>query len=57
MKLMAGHNKYEVMITMTKQKKWMEQQESAKELEMDSGGVAPENKSHGRNTQTKKQVR
>ncbi len=42
---------------MSKQKKWMEQQDKAEELEMTSGGVAPENKSHGRNTQTKKQVR
>ncbi len=42
---------------MSKQKKWMEQQETADELEMTSGGVAPENKSHGRNTKTKKQVR
>ncbi len=42
---------------MSKQKKWMEQQDTADGLEMSNGGVAPENKSHGRNTQTKKQVR
>lgn len=42
---------------MSEQKEWMEQQDKADELEMTSGGVAPENKSHGRNKQTKKQVR
>ena len=42
---------------MEKQKKWMDQQDTADELEMENGGVAPENKSHGRNTHTKKQVR
>ena len=42
---------------MAKQKKWMEQQDTTETMEISSGGMAPENKSHGRNTHTKKQVR
>ncbi len=42
---------------MPKKKEWMKQQEKEEELQISSGGVAPENKSHGRNTQSKRQDR
>ena len=42
---------------MSKQKKWNEEKDTADKVDLTNGGMAPENKSHGRNTQTKKQVR